>query len=97
MREIICKAIANRLMLRLYYGGGFRTVEPYVYGTSSAGNEVLSAFQTQGHSQSGAAKGWKMFIVDEISQLSVSPEHFLQDQPDYNPQDPGVEFIFCQI
>jgi len=97
MRALICEAIGNRQMLRLFYAGGFRTVEPYVYGTSSAGNEVLSAFQTQGHSQSGASKGWKMFKVEEISQLSVSPERFLHNQPDYNPQEPGVEIIFCRI
>ena len=51
MNDEICAAIGSKQLLHLDYGGGSRTVEPYVYGVSTAGNEVLRAFQTGGHSQ----------------------------------------------
>ena len=97
MKQMLCAAIGTRRLLRLAYGGGLRIVEPYCYGTTQEGREIVSVFQTSGFSRSGAASGWKTLHVDEVTELSVSPERFLQNQPDYNPQDPGVAVVWCQV
>lgn len=37
----ICEAIKEHKIMRFWYNGGFRTVEPFCYGRSTAGNDVL--------------------------------------------------------
>jgi len=56
--DAIIDAINNHEYIYLYYEGddanqkGYRTVRPYVLGTSSAGNRVLRAWQDRGRSLS---------------------------------------------
>jgi len=97
MNQMICSAIQSRQVIRFYYNGGFRTVEPFCYGVSTAGNEVLRAYQTGGYSESGNPVGWKLFRVSEISSLTTTGEKFFGIRPDYNPQDSAMTTIYCHV
>lgn len=57
MNPIICSAIRSKQVIRLYYRGGFRMIEPFCYGASTAGSELLRAYQTGGYSESGSPSG----------------------------------------
>jgi hypothetical protein len=56
--DAIIKAINNHEYIYVYYEGdesnqkGYRTIRPYVLGTSSAGNKVIRAWQERGKSAS---------------------------------------------
>jgi len=97
MNQMICSAIQSRQVIRFYYNGGFRTAEPFCYGVSTAGNEVLRAYQTGGYSESGNPVGWKLFRVSEISSLTTTGEKFFGIRPDYNPQDSAMTTIYCHV
>lgn len=73
MNSLLCKAIQEKHVVNFYYDGGYRSAEPHCYGVSKDGNEILRAYQTGGHSESNNAVGWKLFRLDELSDLSTSP------------------------
>ena len=97
MNPMLCSAIHSKKVIRFYYNGGFRTVEPLCYGVSTAGNEVLRGYQTGGYSESGNPIGWKLFRVSEISLLIITDEHFDGIRPGYNPNDSAMAIIYCHI
>jgi hypothetical protein len=97
MNANICGAIRSKQVIRFYYDGGIRIVEPHCHGTSLAGNEVLRGYQTGGYSQSGNPRAWKLFEVEKISSLQLAGETFATNRPGYNPNDKGMTQIHCHV
>jgi hypothetical protein len=93
---VICQAIEDRNVLRFFYDGGVRTVEPFCHGISTAGKSVLRGFQSGGYSASKRV-GWKMFEVADISRMGVLEEDFDGRRPHYNPNDPAMTKIFARV
>jgi hypothetical protein len=93
----ICDAIEKRRLLMFAYGGLVRTVEPHLYGQSTAGHEALSAWMRAGWSRTDPEGGWRMFRLDGVTDLQVLPEEFPDSRPDFNPGDPHFTEIFCSI
>lgn len=85
MNSIISSAIEKRQVLEFHYDGGIRIVEPFCYGISTAGNEVLRGYQTGGYSKSGR-NSWKMFRVNEISSITHTTNTFVGNRPHYNTE-----------
>jgi len=97
LNTTICSAIRSKQVITFYYDGGERVVEPFCYGISSSGNELLRGFQVGGYSKSGKPFSWKLFRVDEISRISLTNETFQEIRPNYNPNDKGMKTIYCHI
>lgn len=93
---VICDAIRLRHVIRLTYRGGVREVEPYVYGRSGTGDELLRAYQLRGASLSGTV-GWKMFRIEEITNVAVTFEPFDAPRSGYDPADAVIAFVNCRI
>jgi hypothetical protein len=93
----ICHAIAERTLLMFRYRGAMRVAEPHLYGRNTAGHDALSAWMRPGWSRTDPAGGWRMFLADELEALSLLPERFAQARPDYNPDDPHFETVYCQL
>jgi hypothetical protein len=96
MNEAICQAIRERRRLRFTYGGGDRLVEPHCHGTSAAGQEMLLAYQTDGHSSSGSHQGWKMFAVARMGPIADAGVRFAGPRPDYDPTR-ALTSVHCSI
>ena len=94
----IRKAIRNKKLITFLYSGdytqstGVRVVEPYVLGTTLAGNKVIRAYQTSGSTDNpGDMPGWRMFLTKNISNIDVSETGFSGKRPGYNAQgDKGM-------
>ena len=97
MRTTICSAIGSKQVIQFYYDGGSRLVEPFCYGMSKAGNELLRGYQISGYSKSGDTVGWKLFRASEISSLVVTDEHFTGIRDGYNPNDKAMTTIYCHV
>lgn len=74
---------------------GKRLIQPYAYGLSMAGNEVLRAFQMQGDTLRGEP-GWKTFRLDRIVSWKPRKQTFNSpppmqgyNVPDYNDSGDG--------
>ena len=118
-RNDIVDAIENRKVIYIYYAGdntvkkGYRTIEPYLIGKSTAGNTVLRAWQQAGASDSNrgigrtrrpdkdAIPGWRLFYVDGITSIMPTGKEFStapQDiRPKYNPNDKQMTQIFVAV
>ncbi len=97
MNTAVCEAIATRSLLQFHYAGGLRTVEPYRHGYSSAGNEVLRAYQISGYSSSRNPTGWRLFDIGKMGQLRAAPETFSTNRPGYAARDPSMWSVHCQV
>lgn len=98
MNRDICAAIDGRRVVKFYYNGGNRVVEPHCYGIhKDTDNAVLCGFQTGGYSDSGNLPGWRLYIVHQIQNLVVTEDMFSGPRPQYNPTDSRMSQIFCNL
>lgn len=88
----IVKAIKNMELLTIVYNYERRTIEPYVYGRSADGHDVIRAYQT-----SGMHPGWQAFQVDLIESLQETGDTFREPRHDYRPGDPGVQEVYSKL
>ena len=95
MNNTICGAINQRRIVRFYYEGELRVVEPHCHGITTAGNQGLRAFQTEGYSSSGTM-GWKMFDLGKATGIELSGS-FKGSRSGYKKNDQGMSKIYCQL
>jgi hypothetical protein len=92
-RNQIMDSIHLPYRVKIYYQGedenhpSWRSIDPYVLGMSTAGNEILRAYQAFGFTTSNGAS-WKTFRVDRI--LRWEPTNFKIGNKPINEYDPTI-------
>jgi len=94
---LICRAIRERRLLLVDYGQAQRIVQPHVYGDDLAGDRLLSAYQLSGGSASGAARGWKSFRMDRVTDVTLGDASFHGARPEFQYNDGAFTRIICQL
>ena len=94
MERMIIEAIENCKLIEFNYKDKVRIVEPYTFGVSSTGKDVLSAFQVEGGSSSSDDLGWRLFSIGKINNLRVSDISFQAIRDGYNPNDSRMQEIY---
>ena len=98
MNPMLILAIQERCLLEMDYDPGIRILEPFAYGLSSEGHELLRSFQREGASASGEHINWKLMRVDRIRSVRLLNEIFSGSRPDYRRNDKAMRGgIYCQI
>ncbi len=98
MKTKICAAISSKKALRFLYDDSIRIVEPYCFGESTTGADVLRAYMIRGHSSSGIPKGWRLFDVSKITNLTIlEDESFDGKRKGYNPNDSAMVVFHCRL
>lgn len=95
--SLICEAIRACRLLEFAYADHARIVEPYCHGLSKQGVEMLRAVQVGGSSTSGGFGFGKLWRVDAIRELRLLNQHFVPDDPNYNPDDSALPTIHCRV
>lgn len=90
MLQIIKSAIEDHRTLRIDYLPGKRSIEPHALGYSADGNLLLRAFQTEGASESGEHKNWKLFRVDRVGNVDPDRTGFNGPRPGYRRDDKAM-------
>jgi hypothetical protein len=96
MKALIIKAIADRAVASVGYGGSSRLVEPHTYGVNNAGHEVVSCFQTR-DSKSSFGTGWRTLLVADIGSFSLTKDVFTSNRPGYVRNGRSFREIFAQL
>lgn len=119
-RNDVIESIQNQSVIYIYYNGidgvitkGYRTIEPYCLGVSTAGNVVLRAWQQAGASDSNRGlkrpkrpghddiPGWRLFYLDGITSVMPTGKIFSVQEgkirPNYNPNDKQMKEIFIAV
>lgn len=94
MNDVLILAIKSKLVIRFYYKNQLRVVEPFCYGVSTKGNDVLRGYQIGGYSESGPSPGWRLFRVEDMIAITITKESFDPDRREYNPADPAMARIY---
>ena len=95
--DLLVAAIRHRWVVHLRYDWGHRVIEPHVYGLDREGHELLRAFQTGGHSESGKPFGWKLFRVDEIQNVHLPGTEFRRARRGYKRVDPVIRRVYARL
>jgi predicted DNA-binding transcriptional regulator YafY len=86
-QALICQAIQERRLLQFYYSGdaagGVRIVEPHTLGYNKANNLALSAWFLGGASESQKGQGWREYLVESMSGVTILDQHFAGPRPGY--------------
>lgn len=100
LMDQLIDAVENRRVLRIDYHEprGWRLVEPFCCGITTAGNPGVRVYQINGPSKSHEGKHfWKLMRVDRIVSVEVTKETFSQTRPGYSPNDKGMERIYADF
>jgi hypothetical protein len=95
--KALVSAIQKREVLRFFYEGYERIVEPQTYGMSFTGRHVFRALQTDGASGSGQTRIAKLFDVAKISKFTTTGQHFKEALPSHNPQDSAMKEVYATL
>ncbi|WP_298303756.1 hypothetical protein [Flavobacterium sp.] len=95
MNQTIIEAIETQNLIEFYYEGELRVVQPYCYGVSKAGNDVLRAFQVDGYSSSNKM-WWRMYAESKMQQIKSNNQNFTP-RSDYKRGDKDMVKIYIEI
>lgn len=98
MKENICNAIKDRLVIQFKYDGENRIVEPFVLGYhKDTGNLVLRSYRVGGYSKSDNEPPWRLFDITKISSLKITSTLAQSSREYYNPNDKHMSTILCNL
>jgi len=99
MRTKICTAIKNKNLLEFEYKERTRIVEPHTLGINLKDNEVLSAYQVDGESDSIEIPDWGLFSILKISRLKILDETFAQPRfsEGFKRNSSRMKTIICEL
>ena len=97
MHEILCRAVRERRLLMFAYGDRVRVVEPHLYGETSGGGRILSAWLRPGYSRSTPDGGWRSFRTGDITSLQLLTEHFAGPRDGFNAGDQRMAQVYCAL
>lgn len=91
MNSTVCAAIRNKRIVRFAYADNEgnvhqRHVEPYAHGVTKQGKEALRGYQVGGTSES-KIPGWKLFLIERMSGLTMFDQLFEGSAPGYAHRD----------
>jgi hypothetical protein len=92
-----CEAVTKARCLELTYDGHERVVEVHVAGYSRDDVALMRVWQVRGGSTSGQPTDWKMFRLDQVSSARLSRERSHAPHDGYEPHDPVIHRIVCQV
>jgi hypothetical protein len=96
-REVICRAIAGRRVLRFRYRTTLRTVYPCAHGWLDTGNEALRAHEVRLQAGDLRVGFGKLFLLASMADVEITDVEFDRPPPGYRRGDRGMERIHCQL
>lgn len=96
MLQTIIDAINTRKVLSFTYDGFDRVVEPHAVGVSTAGNNVLRCYQTQGGHVTPDHE-WDLCDISKIFGLMTTGQNFVGERPGYRRGDKHMTTIFAEL
>ncbi len=95
----VCRAISGKKIIRFYYRGTERVVEPYICGIDGNHRAMLLGYQTEERDFPIRNWGWRLFELSEMSYLGVTRDEFSTQRTlsPFNPLDAHMKEIYCKV
>jgi hypothetical protein len=94
--QTACAALRSGHVLQLRYEGYTRDVEVHAVGFTKDDDAVMRVWQVAGGSGNEPV-GWKLLRLDEAVEAVVTTERSMAPRAGYNPGDPIMKVITCQL
>jgi hypothetical protein len=95
--QTACAALRSGHVLQLRYDGYTRDVEVHAVGFTKDDDAVMRVWQVAGGSVSNEPVGWKLLRLDEAAEAVVTTARSMAPRAGYNPADPIMKIITCQL
>ena len=95
--QVACEALRSGHVLELRYDGYSRSVEVHAVGFTKDDNAVMRVWQVSDGSVSSEPVGWKLLRLDEVIGAVVTHQKSLAPRPGYQPGDPVMQQMTCQL
>jgi hypothetical protein len=95
--QTACAALRSGHVLQLRYDGYIRDVEVHAVGFTKDDDAVMRVWQVAGGSVGDEPVGWKLLRLDEAAEAVVTTERSMAPRAGYNPADPIMKVITCQL
>jgi hypothetical protein len=95
--QTACAALRSGHVLQLRYDGYTRDVEVHAVGFTNDDDPVMRVWQVAGGAGSNEPVGWKLLRLDEFAGAVVTTERSMAPRDGYNPADPIMKVITCQL
>jgi predicted DNA-binding transcriptional regulator YafY len=92
----LSSAIHGHRCIQFHYRGDTRIVEPCAFGVDAGGAPILRAYEVHGD-RHPHERGWQLFHVDEIVDLSVLDRTFAAPREGYMRNDPAMTKIYAEL
>ncbi len=86
---VLKQALKGKRVVMFTYHGHARTAEPHALGEGTEDKPVLLAWQTEGGSQTEPPPGWRVFLLAEITGLTLTEKTFAKPRADYGNHKVG--------
>jgi hypothetical protein len=99
-QDRICRAIIEQKILKFYYKGTERVVEPYICGIDGREREILLGYQLEERDFPVRNWGWRLFNLSEMSYLGVTRNEFNTVRTTvspFNPLDLRMKDVYCMV
>lgn len=94
-QTLLCEAIRSRTVVQFHYSAekspGIRVVEPHMIAYNRRGNLILSGWYLRGASESATGEGWREYLLEGMTSVTVLSARFFGPRPGYKP-DGGKMF-----
>ncbi|HEY2364382.1 MAG TPA: WYL domain-containing protein [Candidatus Angelobacter sp.] len=96
VHQLILTAIHEKRLLRFYYHGKIRIVEPQDYGIQN-GTVHLFTYQFAGESGSGSLPDWRKFVVKNMSKVELLNQTFAGSRAVPSQKHQEWDVLFARV
>ncbi|WP_312652378.1 hypothetical protein [Proteiniclasticum sp.] len=98
MNTTICDAIRDGEIVEFDYDGMVRIVEPFIYGLTSGGVQVMKGYQIGGYNrENDNSYDWVTFEVNQIGTIKFIGKKFTTKRDGYMKQSEDIKTVYCKF
>lgn len=98
LNTTLCDAIRDGEIVEFDYDNMVRIVEPFVYGLTSDGLEVLKGYQIGGYNrENDNSYDWVTFEVSQIGTIKFIGKKFTTKRDGLDEQSRDVKTLYCRF
>lgn len=98
MNTTICDAIRDGEIVEFDYDGMVRIVEPFIYGLTNEGLQILKGYQIGGYNrENDNSYSWVTFEVSQIGTIKFIGKKFTTRRDGYEEQSSTIKTVYCKF
>jgi hypothetical protein len=90
MKDLICTAVRQKKTVRFSYERASIIAEPFCFGISADGKEVMKGYQV-----AGGTSGWRLYEIAKVQNLEITKITFGLTRKDFKAEE-NMKYVKCK-